>query len=798
MDDLETERRALALFEAMLDIDENERDAWLENETSGDFALKERVSAIMEAEQQLSLKTGAYVEAIEPVPPPERIGAYRITDVIGSGGMGTVFAAERDEGDFDHSVAIKLIKPGIFTDQLVARFTRERQILAGLNHPNIARLFDGGTAENGQPYIVMERIDGVPLLDWLATTKPDLRTRLRLFLQVCSAAGHAHRNLVVHRDLTPANVLVTADGDAKLIDFGIARPEGEDRMAEAGEDAGTPPVRGVTMTPGYAAPERIAGDAATVLSDIYSAGKMLDALLPAGVSEELLAIVAKATASEPNERYLSTDMLADDVAAFLEDRPVGAVPDSTFYRIGKFYRRNRFSVSAGAVGMALLIGALVLAGTAYFRAESARAAESKRVEQLRSLANYMLFDHNEELATVIGNGEARAELVDRAQSYLLTLSELAEDDPSLSLDTALGFIELARIQGVSAQPNFGEHDLALGNLDRAQTLLGDAAGLGYRTNAALARIEAYRALILMHAKSQPEEAETAIGRGMAALDAVPVGSREAEWSLARSDMRRAQLEATDLALDSARMAEVVSLFRTEMATWPDSLKNSPRFEIDQALAQYYFANHLAFGEGADPQRSLDEFNKSTTRFAAFLERNPNDPYALYFQAWNAYYGHGSAIQVKDFAAADALLAQAEQSTAQLRKIEEQDDSLEKFAELLIEARANLDALMGNFDRAIAGQQAIVDARIAAVAASDNASSHMSDLAYGRMILGDLALRAKRRPLACESYAEASRLMAEVAARGELRGYVEAMQERAVANDRQCRDGGSISTLKDSQ
>ncbi|MDJ0643534.1 MAG: serine/threonine-protein kinase [Erythrobacter sp.] len=797
MPDLENERRALALFEAMLEIDEEERQAWLENETAGDFALKQRVTAFIEAERQLSLKTGAYVDAIETVPPPERIGAYRITGTIGSGGMGTVFSAERDEGDFDHSVAIKLIKPGIFTDLLVTRFNRERQILAGLSHPNIARLFDGGTTENGQPYIVMERIDGVPLLDWLAAAKPDLATRLRLFLQVCSAAGHAHRNLVVHRDLTPANVLVGRDGDAKLIDFGIARPEGEGRMPGAEEGDNAPPVRAVTMTPGYAAPERVAGDAATVLSDIYSAGKMLEALLPADASEELQAIVAKATADDPDDRYLSTDTLAEDVDAVLEDRPVSAMPDTPLYRAGKFYRRNRLPVSVGLVGIAALVGALILAATAYFRAENARAAEGQRVEQLRALANYMLFDHNGELATVIGNGEARAELVDRAQSYLLTLSELSDEDPSLRLDTALGFIELARIQGVSAQPNFGDHDLALGNLDRAAALLERTGTLGPRTNAASGRLEAYRALILMHAKSQPDEAEAAIARGMNALDAVPKRDRGPDWAIARSDLRRAQLESTDLALDSPRMAEFVTLFRSELAEWPDVLKDTPRHAVDLALAQYYYANHFAFGDDADPKRSLDEFQVSTRQFADFLEQNPNDPFALYFQAWNAYYGHGSAIQIEDFRAADELLGQAEQSTAQLRRIEEKDESLEKFAELLIEARANLDALMGNFDRAIAGQRAIVEARIAAVAASDNASSHMSDLAYGHMVLGDMALRARRRNLACESYSEAARLMLEVAERGDLRGYVEAMRERAEANRDQCANGAPVTALRDS-
>ncbi|WP_298466071.1 serine/threonine-protein kinase [uncultured Erythrobacter sp.] len=469
MPDLETERRALALFEAMLDIDESEREAWLEKETSGDFALKQRVTAIIEAERLLSLGTGAYIEAVETEPPPERIGAYRITDVIGSGGMGTVFAAERDEGDFDHSVAIKLIKPGIFTEQLVTRFNRERQILAGLNHPNITRLFDGGTTDNGQPYIVMERIDGVPLVDWLTGTKPDLETRLRLFLQVCSAAGHAHRNLVVHRDLTPANVLVDQDGDAKLIDFGIARPEGEAMMPMAGEGGENAPVRAVTMTPGYAAPERIAGDAATVLSDIYSAGKMLEALLPAGASDELKAIVTKAAADNPDDRYLSTDALADDIQAILDERPVGAVPDTAGYRFRKWTLRNRALAGVGAaLAMALVVGSVA---TAWWWREAvvARDDANARFAEVRGIATFMLFDLYDELEPVSGNTKALSQIADEARAYLERLSAADDIGPELRLEIAQGYHRLSTVSGNPEGANLGRREDAKLFLDRALT-----------------------------------------------------------------------------------------------------------------------------------------------------------------------------------------------------------------------------------------------------------------------------------------------------------------------------------------
>ncbi len=464
MSDPALERRALTLFEAMLDIDEADREAWLLTKTGDDIELKQRVTAIWRAEKRLNLKTGALLDAIEPQPAPERIGAYRITGVIGSGGMGTVFSADRDAEDFEHSVAIKLIKQGFFTDQLVERFNRERQILAQLNHPNIARLFDGGTTETGQPYIVMERIHGVPLMEWVNDHNPDQETRLRLFLQVCHAAGHAHRNLVVHRDLTPANVLVDEAGDAKLIDFGIARPEGE---VQATHLAGVQPARAVTMTPGYAAPERIAGDTATVLSDIYSAGKMLEALLNTPPASELAAIAAKATADNPQERYLSTEQLAGDIQSYLNGQPVGAMPGSTRYRIGKWIARNRALAGVGAaLAVALIVGS-VATGWWWREAVVARDDANARFAEVRGIATFMLFDLYDELEPVSGNTKALSQIADEARAYLERLSASDDLSPGLRLEIAQGYHRLSTVSGSPEGANLGRREDAKLFLDRA-------------------------------------------------------------------------------------------------------------------------------------------------------------------------------------------------------------------------------------------------------------------------------------------------------------------------------------------
>src|SRR5690606_31971710 len=222
---------------------------------------------------------------------PERIGAYRIVREIGRGGMGQVLLAERADGQFEQRVAIKLLKRGMDSDAIHARFLRERRILAALEHPNVARLIDGGVADDGRPYFVMEYVEGLPITRYADEHRLDVDARLRLFSTVCTAIEHAHRNLVVHRDLKPANILVTAAGDAKLLDFGIAKA-----LAPHDPDTATQPeLGGRLLTPGYAAPEQFRGGAITTATDVYGAGGVLYELLagrppfPAGGTAARLA-----------------------------------------------------------------------------------------------------------------------------------------------------------------------------------------------------------------------------------------------------------------------------------------------------------------------------------------------------------------------------------------------------------------------------------------------------------------------------------------------------------------------------
>ena len=383
-------------------------------------------------------------EGREPGPEPEWsgavIGRYRLLREIGRGGMGAVWLAERADGHYEQQVALKLIKRGMDSDEILARFLRERQILARLEHPNIARLLDGGVSDEGRPYFVMELVEGHPITRACDTRRLGIEDRLRLFVTVCRAVQHAHRNLVVHRDLKPTNVLLTESGEVKLLDFGVAKLLGEEPTGEA-----TAPGR--LLTPEYASPEQLHGGSVTTASDVYQLGLLLYELLtgrrpfgtgravsrdqepphpstevgrvaklvhrdgssetiePALVSEhrastpaglrrrlrgDLDAIALRALRAEPDQRHPSAEALAEDLELHLADRPIRFGSGGWAYRAGKFVRRYRLRLLAAA---ALVVLALLGSSIYVFqvRAERDRAlGEAAKASETATLLRRFL------------------------------------------------------------------------------------------------------------------------------------------------------------------------------------------------------------------------------------------------------------------------------------------------------------------------------------------------------------------------------------------------------------------------
>ena len=429
-----------ALFEEVLGQPPAERLDVLRAACGEDAELYDEVAALLssvpDAERALGESATAFAAPLladasadaSDFAPGAVLGAYRVVREIGRGGMGRVYLAERDDGVFEKQVALKLVKRGMDTDEVLARFQRERQILAGLDHPGIARLLDGGSAPDGRPFLVMEWVDGIPLSAWADENALDTRARLHLFPQVASAVAYAHRRLVIHRDLKPSNVLVATGGDGapqvKLLDFGIARLLAED-------DGTSTQTTHRRLTPAYAAPEQVRGEAVTTATDVYALGVMLYELLagarprdvrgqsaseiegvldqPAPLAStrvdaaaaarrgmtpdhlrrhlrgDLDTILSKALQTDPERRYPSVEAFVEDVQRHLRDVPVLARPDSLGYRARRFVRRHRVGVAAALAVAVSLVGGLGAAvwqaGVAERERDQARteAATAERV-----------------------------------------------------------------------------------------------------------------------------------------------------------------------------------------------------------------------------------------------------------------------------------------------------------------------------------------------------------------------------------------------------------------------------------
>jgi serine/threonine-protein kinase len=431
-----------ALFEAAQKRDPATRDAFLEARCTGDPDLLDQVRSLLQAHDvegpvdramnRMNASPRRTSEALEG----RRIGPYELVDELGRGGMGRVFLAERADGQFDQEVALKLLGVAFPSPDATDRFLAERQILATLSHPHIARLLDGGVTEAGQPYFVMERIEGQCIDTYCDAHQLSVPERLRLVLDVCDAVQYAHQKLVVHRDLKPSNILVTEEGQVKLLDFGIAKlldPEAMRDLAGPVTRTGRRP-----MTPDYASPEQVRSTEVTTASDVYQLGIVLYELLtgrrpysvedrppseieriigeeepdlpstavtgsggisdggssPAELREtlrgDLDTIVMKALRKEPDRRYDSADQLADDLHRFLDDRPVWAHPDRWTYRAGKFARRHRGGVAAAAVIVLLLIGYGVTITWHSQRTQAALDRAQREAQQSEQVTDFLV------------------------------------------------------------------------------------------------------------------------------------------------------------------------------------------------------------------------------------------------------------------------------------------------------------------------------------------------------------------------------------------------------------------------
>jgi eukaryotic-like serine/threonine-protein kinase len=524
---VETWQRLKALFHTALEMEPADRAAFLANACDGDADVRRQVEELLSAHDEAGpfLASSALVDAgmismdevlgaadqVNRVGQP--VGPYEIIREIGHGGMGSVFLAVRADDHYRKQVAIKLVNRGMDTDTILRRFMMERQILANLEHPNIAGLLDGGSTADGLPYFVMEYIEGRPITEYCDARRFTTTQRLELFRKVCGALQYAHQNLIVHRDIKPSNILVTAEGVPKLLDFGIAK------LLSPGWAAGITEATASMvrlMTPQYASPEQLRGLSITTASDVYSLGLVLYELLsghhayrllsrrPEDMAEAILReepekpstaagrekpegknatdrqqqttddrpitnktnpqfdirnakslrgdldnIVLKALRKEPHRRYASVQEFSEDIRRHLEGLPVTASPDTLAYRTSKFVHRHRVSVLASVFILLSLLAGIATTTWQAHRANLERAKAERRFNETRKLSKYLMTDVFDSLTLLSGATQVQKDLTQNALRYLDKLAQEESDDVVLLGELAAIYIRLGQVQNSS-------------------------------------------------------------------------------------------------------------------------------------------------------------------------------------------------------------------------------------------------------------------------------------------------------------------------------------------------------------
>ncbi len=515
------------VLETVLEKSPDARSIYLDEVCGTDEDLRREVENLLEFEQpEADLLENNAVSAVfandsfVKNQTGKQIGNYKIIGELGAGGMGAVFLAERADGEFSQKTALKLIKRGMDSDAVLRRFFNERQILASLEHPNIARLIDGGTTDDGLPFFVMEYVEGANILDYADAQNLDLDERLKLFREVCAAVSFAHQNLVIHRDLKPSNILITNDGKVKLLDFGIAKLLNSDAKNQTATQM-------QIFTPEYASPEQIKSEKLTTATDVYSLGVILYELLtgtrphktdskniseiiksvcetepkppsaaiwdsgfrisdlketvssnkktdhrqsetnpkskiqnPKSLKGDLDNIILKSLRKEPERRYSSVEQFSEDIRRHLDGLPVSASADTWSYRAAKFVQRNRLAVGAAALILITLLGGL--SATLYQRNKA-----QKRFNEVRQLANSFLFEFHDAIENLPGSTPARELVVRRALEYLDRLSNEASNDPQIQRELATAYAKIGLIQGNSYHSNLGDIDGAMKSYQRS-------------------------------------------------------------------------------------------------------------------------------------------------------------------------------------------------------------------------------------------------------------------------------------------------------------------------------------------
>jgi len=760
LDTHDDESKLLALVEKALEYEGDARQEFIELKTLDTPKLRARALKMLASIQQddeSELATGQGLNSLIHIAAPKRIGNYKIVDEIGRGGMGIVYRAERADADFEHQVAIKLVSLRRSSDKFNDRLRSERRLLAQLKHPNIAQFYDGGETEQGMPFFVMELVDGKPLHHYLKHDDKSLKKRINVFRQICIAISYAHANTIIHRDLSPSNILVSEDNIAKVIDFGIS---------SSFESKHTSSDLGLTQTVGYTAPERLTGVVATTLGDVYSLGIILADLikdLSPKRKFELDAIISKATKEDPEKRFQSVDALHNDIENYLHRREVSAVNGGSAYRLNCFINANKLAVAASSVFVVSTIGAAILFASLYFRAISAEENAVKRFDDVRNLANFMMFDHYDTVSSLPGSTKARVELAQTAQSYLDQLSKIKDAPFSLQVETAAGYRRLGDVYGNPIVPNLGRRaqaeqvlntslqsltklnqqsgespELILALADAHYSLSGFTLIVLDNTQAAYEHAKQAELLYRKHILMAPPTIDsfTKVSSALRAQSNALVWGRKGEQSIVAAN--------SALELIEARIAEIPEnkMLKIELSNALTTVGYNTTLHLDNVQVSDYADAPTIMERGISLAREILKEHGSDRKSEAFLALN-------LLRLGTVYYS------MDQEAIAMTFLNEAKHIVEQLLVIDPNDQELRRRLNSILKQSSMTLAYLSDFEDAYRlSDQYIANQTLLIESEPDN-SGYQRELANGYGMRGEVAKLEGNIDKACKWYKQAN-------------------------------------------
>lgn len=786
--------RALAVFEDALDVEPDAREAWLADACADDAALLGQVQRLLRADElaERSMPTGGLRP--DDAPMPQRIGRYRIVDRLGQGGMGDVFAGARDDGLFEHVVAIKRVRPSLFPETARDMFDRERRALAALSHRHIAQLYDGGVDETGAPFFIMELVRGAPIDRHAADNDLSPRRIVEMMIQVCEAVQHAHQNLIVHADLKPANILVNEAGDPKIVDFGVAR------LLREEDGASLHP-----QTRGYASPQREAGATPTPADDVFALGVVLRTLLtgerpdmgdattrvsqaietspafaarPAHwrqqrsrmVQGDLDAIIAKACAAAPEKRYPAAIALAADLRAWLEIRPLAGRSQDRLYVAQRFLRRRRWRVAGAVAAACVLVIGLTVTTTLWTQAETARRQAEQRFTEVRSLAKYLLYDVYDRLERTPQSLAMRRDVARVAQGYLDQLAATPSAPADVLVEAADGLVRIADLQAGRSRANLGEFDEAERNLDNAEAIAARVAAgphqgvVDSRVAALRAGIATRRAALAMNSTQDLASA----ARLLAAAKTYRDGLGKAEPATQALSARIAMEEAIlgnwtgDYEAAQNRAEEAVRL----AGSLPEAAAPARERQYLAARSQDALAEAVYYGVGVEA--SEIEYRRLVEVTSAHMQNDPDDMLGRRM-AIEAHWALGTTLAGLKGRVKDGLaeLDRAAELLPGLLAFQPDDEGAVRTQRIVLAARAQLLAMAGRFSEGVALLRREVDVRAREAAAPDARPELVRAHAVTLAMLADLYADNGAAREACPLYAQVEGVFAGLEKRGLL-------------------------------